>query len=86
MATYTFHRLGPDGTIVATSRFECVSDEAALAHAMENAGHCGIEVWRDEDKIAYLEGGLLGMKGVTKDLGLPDCEPHDKPPDKPRDT
>jgi hypothetical protein len=82
LANYTFHRLESDGTVIATSRFDCVSDDAALAHAMEYAGCGAVEVWRDDERIAYIEGGLFGLKGVAKDLGLPDCEPHDKPSDE----
>ena len=77
MPKYTFHRVRTDGIPIATSHYECECDESALAHAMENAGHYPIEIWRDEKKIAHIDGGIMGISAVRLGLDLPDCDPEE---------
>ena len=77
MPRYTFYRFTAEGVTVGTSHYECQSDEAALAHAMENAGRCAIEIWRGDEKIGHVDGGLSGLHEVTRGLGIPDCDPEE---------
>ncbi|HUO94187.1 MAG TPA: hypothetical protein VMU22_14775 [Rhizomicrobium sp.] len=77
MPKYTFHRITSGGVPIATTHYECDSDEAALAHAMENAGRCAIEVWRDATKIGHIDGGIMGISAARLGLSIPDCDPHE---------
>ena len=44
---------------------------------MENAGRCAIEIWRGDEKIGHVDGGLSGLHEVTRGLGIPDCDPEE---------
>ena len=78
MPLYTFHRVAQvDGTPVATTEYECNDDESALAHAMENAGRCAIEIWRGKKKVGFVDGGLMGISKPRLGLTIPDCDPQE---------
>lgn len=77
MPRYTFYRVSSDdGSHIATAHYDCDSDDSALAHGMENAGRCAIEIWRGDKKIAFIDGGVMGIATPRLGLDIPDCGPE----------
>jgi len=79
MPTYKFYRINADGSVIGTADYHCDNDTAAVAHAMEVGGRCAIEIWRDDTKLAHIEGGIFAMDHIKENTGIPDCDPEANP-------
>ena len=78
LAQYRLLRLKDYRRSIDSLEFECESDESALATAMDIAGHNAIELWRGDQKLAFIAAGIFSITGAAAGTDIPICRPYEK--------
>ncbi len=75
MTRYKFLRLDHYRRVIETLQFDCESDESALAHAMAIADQNALELWRGNQKLAFIAAGIFSIKNAAAGTDISGCRP-----------